>query len=403
MLVNTSRQSEEDVASAYFAPPGRAFAPLAVPGSYFTAIASDAAGRSAVAGYDALGPAGPGLYLSRRESPDSPFSAPILLSASSSDPRPQLAYDASGRLTVAWSEGGRVAIVVARPGESTGAVQVMSGSAIASDEQLSVGSGGEAVLVWAGAAHTPSQGWMQTASTGLQGTPAPLFASVRAAGSESFGEPAELTSAAVYSQGLYPFEADQAPRELDAMNGGRAMVAWLESTPTGPQVKTALYAEHPGCATPAQPLAAPLLPTITSLRESARTWREGNHVAKSSATKESSTRKIRRPPVGTTFRFALNVPARVTFTFARETGGRRIGKKCSTRTARNEHARRCTRTITAGMMTFSAHTGTNKVQFQGLISRNRRLKPGRYILLATPTASGGRPTTRTLHFTIASR
>ena len=54
-------------------------------------------------------------------------------------------------------------------------------------------------------------------------------------------------------------------------------------------------------------------------------------------------------------------------------------------------------------MTFPAHAGTDKVRFQGLISRNKRLKPDNYGLLVTATASGKRSTTRTLHFTIANR
>jgi hypothetical protein len=81
VLVNTVTYPKlTEIASAYFAPPGAPFAPLAVPGNYFTAIASDAVGRSAIAGYASSGADGAGLYLSRRESPSGPFGPAILLS-----------------------------------------------------------------------------------------------------------------------------------------------------------------------------------------------------------------------------------------------------------------------------------------------------------------------------------
>ena len=43
----------------------------------------------------------------------------------------------------------------------------------------------------------------------------------------------------------------------------------------------------------------------------------------------------------------------------------------------------------------------NKVSFEGLISKHKKLKPGSYTLLLTATASGEHSTPSTLHFTIA--
>ena len=57
--------------------------------------------------------------------------------------------------------------------------------------------------------------------------------------------------------------------------------------------------------------------------------------------------------------------------------------------------------MVAGTLTFSAHTGTNKVRFEGVVSRHKKLRLGSYTLLVTATASGKHSTTRTLHFTIA--
>ena len=63
---------------------------------------------------------------------------------------------------------------------------------------------------------------------------------------------------------------------------------------------------------------------------------------------------------------------------------------------------RCTRTVTAGTLTFSAHAGTSKVRFEGLISKHKKLNPGSYTLLVTATASGKRSTARTLRFVITN-
>ena len=50
----------------------------------------------------------------------------------------------------------------------------------------------------------------------------------------------------------------------------------------------------------------------------------------------------------------------MTFSFAQRVGGR---------------------TATAGTLTFTGHSGTNKVAFQGRISPKEKLKPGRYTLV----------------------
>ena len=41
------------------------------------------------------------------------------------------------------------------------------------------------------------------------------------------------------------------------------------------------------------------------------------------------------------------------------------------------------------ILAFNAHAGTNKVRFQGRLSRSKKLKPGRYLLTITATDSAG--------------
>ena len=142
---------------------------------------------------------------------------------------------------------------------------------------------------------------------------------------------------------------------------------------------------------------SPLAPTLSSLGQTNKAWREGNVLAQLGSTDAKGKKKL---PVGTTFSFKLDQAAQVTFTFTKPAPGRKIGKRCVVQTPKNKHKRRCKRTLTAGALTFTAHAGTNKVRFQGLISRRKKLKPGSYKLLVVATVAGKRSRTGTLSFTI---
>jgi hypothetical protein len=142
------------------------------------------------------------------------------------------------------------------------------------------------------------------------------------------------------------------------------------------------------------------LPVVGGLSQSAKVWREGRLLAHASASANEA--KTKRLPIGTIFRFSLNEPARVTFTFTRQAPGRRVAKKCVAQTNRNKHKHLCTRTIVVGALSFSGHAGANKLRFQGRVSTHKRLKSGRsYSVLVTATVAGKRSATRTLHFRIA--
>jgi hypothetical protein len=113
-------------------------------------------------------------------------------------------------------------------------------------------------------------------------------------------------------------------------------------------------------------------PTVTQVRQSHRAWREKGVAV-------SPSRKP-RPPVGTTFSFMLNEPARVSFAFMRRQGGR---------------------TVNQGTRSFAGHTGLNRVSFGGRISSSRKLKPGRFTLVITATnRSAQRSRPRSISFTI---
>jgi FG-GAP repeat len=121
-------------------------------------------------------------------------------------------------------------------------------------------------------------------------------------------------------------------------------------------------------------------PRVTSVSQSHRTWREGNRRARVS-------RKL--PPVGTTFSFTLNVKAKVSFAFTQPATGRRVGRTCVAKTHTNRRKHSCKRAVTKGSLAVTGHVGRNKVSFQGVISRSRKLKPGSYTLVITATSAAG--------------
>jgi putative Ig domain-containing protein len=112
------------------------------------------------------------------------------------------------------------------------------------------------------------------------------------------------------------------------------------------------------------PAPAPA-PAVTNLKASHRVWRTGTGPARISKV-DRGARK--RPPIGTTFSFELNVTADVTFSFTRHVAGRKAG---------------------AGSLAFAGHPGKNNVAFRGRISRKNKLKPGRYTLTVTAASPDG--------------
>ena len=140
------------------------------------------------------------------------------------------------------------------------------------------------------------------------------------------------------------------------------------------------------------PAETPLPPAVQNARESATRWREGNQLARISRAKI---------PTGTIFSFQLNEQAAVTFSFTQSVSGRKAGGKCVTQTQKNRRKPACTRTVTAGTLTFTGHGATNKVAFQGRVSPVKKLEPGRYTLVITATNSAGvRSAPTSLSFTI---
>ncbi|HTP20770.1 MAG TPA: PKD domain-containing protein [Solirubrobacteraceae bacterium] len=135
-------------------------------------------------------------------------------------------------------------------------------------------------------------------------------------------------------------------------------------------------------------------PRISDLRQTHTRWREGSKLARLG-------RRSRKPPVGTTFSFALNTSAALKLIFTRSASGRRVGKKCDAPSHANRRKHACNRTITSGTVTFQeAGVGMVKITFQGRLSQHKKLRPGRYKLTIAATNAVGRTTSHALTFLI---
>jgi CSLREA domain-containing protein len=92
---------------------------------------------------------------------------------------------------------------------------------------------------------------------------------------------------------------------------------------------------------------------------------------------------------GTKVAYTLNQAAGVSFTVVQSQPWRRAkGGRCVKPTKVNRQARKCTRLVALpGSFTRASRAGTNRVRFTGRLA-GRKLKPGRYQLVATPRAHG---------------
>jgi hypothetical protein len=145
------------------------------------------------------------------------------------------------------------------------------------------------------------------------------------------------------------------------------------------------------------PAVVPVKLAVSGFRESATKWRRG-------ASQPRISSAGSRSPVGTTFSFGLNEGAAISLEFSQLVPGRRAGGRCVAPRPANSGKPRCKRALPAGSLALSGHAGTNKVVFQGRLSRTRSLAPGTYEVIASGRdARGVQAVSRPLSFTIAAR
>ena len=112
-------------------------------------------------------------------------------------------------------------------------------------------------------------------------------------------------------------------------------------------------------------------------------------------------RRRRRAPIGTRVTFRLSEAASVRFTVERAQPGRRVRGRCVKPTRRNRKRPKCTRYVRQrGSFTVAAGAGETRFRFTGRL-RGRKLRPGRYRLVAVATDdTGKRSAPKRARFTI---
>jgi CSLREA domain-containing protein len=177
------------------------------------------------------------------------------------------------------------------------------------------------------------------------------------------------------------------------MNADKTVDAKFNQLPSNSVVAVTPGSLTPPILTSPTSPASPTAPSVTNVTQAHGTWRDGNLLAHLAST--------RRPPVGTTFAFALSEQAHFGLAFTQRVGGRKVKGRCVAQTKTNRRQGACQRTVTRGGLSFSGHSGTNRVSFQGRISRTKKLEPGRYTLTITATnATGQHSSAKALRFTI---
>jgi hypothetical protein len=110
------------------------------------------------------------------------------------------------------------------------------------------------------------------------------------------------------------------------------------------------------------------VPVVSSFKQTHARWREGSALPSIAA--------ARKAPMGTAFTFLLNQPATVKLVFKQHNKAK-------------------------GVLSLAAKAGTNKIKFQGRLSRKRRLAPGQYTVTITATNTDAVTSApRNLSFTI---
>jgi len=172
--------------------------------------------------------------------------------------------------------------------------------------------------------------------------------------------------------------------------------------PQGPIVPLPITFTPPGKPPPA------VRPILSNVSQSHARWRAGSAVARLSvsvssrtarATESKAKAKVRRPPLGTTFSFTLNTPANVKLTFTHAVTGRRVKGRCVAQSRSNRAKPPCKRTATLpSLPTFAAHSGADKISFQGAL--NGQKLHGTYTVTLVATNAGLSSGPKSLSFTI---
>jgi hypothetical protein len=127
--------------------------------------------------------------------------------------------------------------------------------------------------------------------------------------------------------------------------------------------------------------------SLTGLELSPTIFRHGKHLATIAKTK---ARKKKIVPTATTISFSLSEAATVTLSLEQSSPGVLSGHKCVMKPKAHRKSRSCTRyVLVQGRVSRAAHTGLDKIHFEGILDANKPLPTGTYRLSLKASNSGG--------------
>jgi PKD repeat protein len=185
----------------------------------------------------------------------------------------------------------------------------------------------------------------------------------------SFGDGASASATSVT-------HAYAAPGSYDVtVTGADALVNTTTATRTITITPATAPAPPPGSA-PAPAVA--VTATVAGLRLSPATFR---------AARSGPSATTAAAPTATRVSYTLNIAAKARFTVQRATSGRTVSGRCVKPTKSNRPRKRCTRfVVVRGSFTRTRPAGSDRFTFTGRLT-GHPLTPGRYRLVATPTAN----------------
>jgi len=127
--------------------------------------------------------------------------------------------------------------------------------------------------------------------------------------------------------------------------------------------------------------------TLTALKLSVNRFRRGRHAASIA----SAHRARKRTAASTTISFLLSQAATAQLSFESPRVGMVVGRSCTRPTKAHRKGRHCTRYMSVvGGVTLAAHDGADKISFDGVLDRGRRLAPGAYRLSLRASSGAAR-------------
>jgi hypothetical protein len=160
-----------------------------------------------------------------------------------------------------------------------------------------------------------------------------------------------------------------------------------QGSANGSPVAFVTSASGSGGATAASNTGATAALTVTNLKLSPTRFRRGTHSA------TIAKRKAKTLPTATMIAFVLSQAATVKLSFEADRAGVLVAHKCTTIGKTHRHGKPCTRyaPIARGV-SRSAHAGTDRITFDGVLDGGSRLAPRSYRLSLSAVGVGGSAT-----------